>query len=689
MLTLGELIFYLCSMDTPGRTTGAADVAAADATVDAVLRLLRIDEDQIAQHYACKTIDNVLAKQGFWPERFAVMGTARSLLELLSSSNQESVQAAACSALSRVLRSRPQLISGVAVQGGKMLRRLLENHDQRLQVHALNALNIILHHSSPSDLASMKFLQDKHLLMHVLATLSSSDRAFARARPKALLTAALLLRLGPSWLTAAVGGHLLSHVGPPAAAAGAAASPGDQELEEYTANCRTALAAATVGAMPALLEAIRDAIHTHDDATAAELMPTLAQLITAPPLRPRLPTRTVLGEAGGYVRALWAAAAGGPDGGSADMARASELLSAVLESLVEPEDLLLGHGTAFVEMLLPALCDVTHSALDEGGLGDMRINATRLLTELLMVYISRPELYRGGSYGGDGSGGDVSAALDSLLQARVVPLLHRMMMSGRDPMPLYAQKVLATLLGRETRYVEAVIKHPDMVHRFFEFLNIDSPNNNIHNIRVCRTLVATSAVTSRTLNELQIPAKVARVLTYAYENHVQAFLEPTAELCLALLERDATDPAHQDPLRAPGAAPPAASSAALVTTTLPHIVFCDNGQTPLAYLGAECLRLLSQMFVHDCALQLLTGDGLLLLMAALRGSASGGAAAATDTPPEVLQSLLEALAACGANGRSTAPPHVISDLHEVVSSLQGHADEGVRGAAQAVCEMFE
>lgn len=88
---------------------------------------------------------------------------------------------------------------------------------------------------------------------------------------------------------------------------------------------------------------------------------------------------------------------------------------------------------------------------------------------------------------------------------------------------------------------------------------------------------------------------MARVLTYAYENNVQAFLEPTAELCLALLERDAGDPAHQDPLRPPGSAPPGASSAALVATTQPHIVFCANGQTPLAFLGSDCLRLLSQV----------------------------------------------------------------------------------------------
>jgi len=86
MVTLGELIFYLCSVDCApgggGSVPQARDVGAADATVDAVLRLLRPSDDQIAQHYACKTIDNVLAKTGFWPERFAVMGTARALLEV-------------------------------------------------------------------------------------------------------------------------------------------------------------------------------------------------------------------------------------------------------------------------------------------------------------------------------------------------------------------------------------------------------------------------------------------------------------------------------------------------------------------------------------------------------------------------------------------------------------------------------
>lgn len=83
MVTLGELLFYLCSVDST-ETVASEDVggASAGAAVEAVLRLLRPEEDAIAQHYACKAIDNVLAKGGFWPQQFAVPGTAQGLLKV-------------------------------------------------------------------------------------------------------------------------------------------------------------------------------------------------------------------------------------------------------------------------------------------------------------------------------------------------------------------------------------------------------------------------------------------------------------------------------------------------------------------------------------------------------------------------------------------------------------------------------
>jgi hypothetical protein len=94
---------------------------------------------------------------------------------------------------------------------------------------------------------------------------------------------------------------------------------------------------------------------------------------------------------------------------------------------------------------------VSQAADASGGPRDARVNAARMLTELLMFYISRTDMYRsGGGKPTSAAAGpaDISQPLDELLSTRVAPLLQSMMLSGCDPMPLYAQKVLATLLPR-------------------------------------------------------------------------------------------------------------------------------------------------------------------------------------------------------------------------------------------------
>jgi hypothetical protein len=103
---------------------------------------------------------------------------------------------------------------------------------------------------------------------------------------------------------------------------------------------------------------IRGAVTAGSDAAAAALMPTLVALLTAPATRKRVATRAVIGDIGGCVRALWAAAE--PPGAAlaGDMASAGELLQAALETLVQPQDLLLECAKMFVELLLPALCEV-------------------------------------------------------------------------------------------------------------------------------------------------------------------------------------------------------------------------------------------------------------------------------------------------------------------------------------------
>jgi hypothetical protein len=75
MATLGELLFYVA---TQQQDSGAATVADASEawginqdTIAAVARLLRPSEDEVCQHYAIKTIENICSQGGEWARKFA------------------------------------------------------------------------------------------------------------------------------------------------------------------------------------------------------------------------------------------------------------------------------------------------------------------------------------------------------------------------------------------------------------------------------------------------------------------------------------------------------------------------------------------------------------------------------------------------------------------------------------------
>ena len=95
---------------------------------------------------------------------------------------------------------------------------------------------------------------------------------------------------------------------------------------------------------------------------------------------------------------------------------------------------------------------LTGSSHRSGVPWDARVNAARMLSELLMFYISRHDVYRSSAAITTAStpcnNVDVTQHLDQLLTSQVAPLLQNMMLNGCDPLPLYAQKVLATLLPR-------------------------------------------------------------------------------------------------------------------------------------------------------------------------------------------------------------------------------------------------
>lgn len=133
-----------------------------------------------------------------------------------------------------------------------------------MQINAINALNTILVHTSVLDQHAAPFLADRHVLLRAVSFLSDS-RSSVRIHPKALLTCALLIRLGPEWLCTGVEAELLGRIEGTAGRAATANPPGgvvssegsDRELEEYTVQCRDTLLVSVGEGVAQLFDEVR------------------------------------------------------------------------------------------------------------------------------------------------------------------------------------------------------------------------------------------------------------------------------------------------------------------------------------------------------------------------------------------------------------------------------------------------
>lgn len=89
MATLGELLFYIATQQQDAAALGkGADVwQVSPNTVAAVLRLLRMGEDETAQHYAVKTVENIASQNisgpgNDWGSRLGTPDTMAALVQV-------------------------------------------------------------------------------------------------------------------------------------------------------------------------------------------------------------------------------------------------------------------------------------------------------------------------------------------------------------------------------------------------------------------------------------------------------------------------------------------------------------------------------------------------------------------------------------------------------------------------------
>ena len=210
---------------------------------------------------------------------------------------------------------------------------------------------------------------------------------------------------------------------------------------------------------------------------------------------------------------------------------------------------------------------------------------------------------------------------------------------------------------------------------FFAFLSLDHANNNVHNIRLCRQIVAAGSLPAAALREQRLAERVVAVLAYAHQNAVEPFLEPVLQLCLALVHRDAAD------TRA------GASSGELLTQLLPQLpIFADlssHAEAPVAAAASACLAALVLMYAAEAAAWLLGREGAGMILAALHGG--GPDAPACSAAQQNVAAALAALDAGGGGAPLAAvpPSEELSQLGEALAALA--ADGGAEPTLRMAC----
>ena len=133
--------------DEDAARAAAAAAAAASAwkipasTVGAVCRALRAGEDEIAQHYAVKTIENIVSHGGEWSAKFMREETLDSLVAIMTSARDEQLRGTAASTVVRVARASPELARRVLEKYGvQLLVAGLQDPSAKVQQACLNLL---------------------------------------------------------------------------------------------------------------------------------------------------------------------------------------------------------------------------------------------------------------------------------------------------------------------------------------------------------------------------------------------------------------------------------------------------------------------------------------------------------------------------------------------------------------------
>lgn len=534
MATLGELLFYISTQsdqDTKEINTQesplkdnrpATSWQVPSAVIALVSSILRKGEDDLAQLYALRTIDNICSQGTEWTSRFASQDAIGHLCYIYKATGkQESTRLIAGSCLARLSRFSPSCIHLILEKiSFKDIASTLIKGNPREQQISLNILNSALVNSQTVTNMNRYILSlsdDKQLVPGLISLIEQGTDVL---RGKALLFVALLCKNSRRWLP-----HFFCN-----AKLISAVDRLGKEKEGFIHQCTEAFVQLVASLVPAILDTVCSDIQQvlagkrHGPVTALagrahpkstiHLFPVILHLLGSASFRHRVMTSHVLLQLANLIKILEA-----PFQARDDF---QMTLLRVLEAATEEPSVILNEHKIFTSRIIPSLSILYKGNKD----GDARFLCLKILSDVMIVIFSDSSLT---------ADEQTISDLKLISQKHFLPL-YPSFAEDEDPIPIYAQKLLVMLMEHDCVKVCDIL-HKATVSQCFEFLLGDLSNTNVSNVKLCFALASAPEMDTHILSQLQVVRRIGNLLEFVAAKDMDDFLEPTLELCRAFIIR--------------------------------------------------------------------------------------------------------------------------------------------------------
>ncbi|KAF0985137.1 hypothetical protein FDP41_000176 [Naegleria fowleri] len=577
---MGELVFYVATQ-IPSNQKEITLVDLPHSIVTTVVDSLKFS-DEVVQHYATKTIENIAAQSPQYSQKFATVECISSLLQIFFSSKNEFLRGSAISSLARMARNKASLsLQLVELITPKKLMSLLKDGNIRVQQSAINIINMALLSDSNSKLC--KALVEDPAFEDALSLLV--DHQSYTLRAKCLITYFIISKNNTNFIVKSFGPKLCACLD----------RLMTKEKEQYVRTCLLGLLDSVSELIPSLLQQIFQQLDKNMSASTIAAqnknLEFVLLVMTTPSLSERLITENIIIQLSKLLNQI---------GSKAGLEESSNTVLLVIEALSR-QPMTPSYHKVVVSSLLPSLVEMLNNTN-----GDVRFLCLKIFTDILVQFLNDKNVYNL-----QDTSHECTKQVNDFIVKNLLPK-YKQILDDQDPIPLYGLKLLNNIAEHNPGFV-SVINHFSLIPKLFEFFELEHRNNNVHNVRLILKVVNAEVLSYDQLYKLGIISKLSAVLKYAFENGVDTFFEPCLGIVDNLLYKAAKLLHHsnkgEDSKQADSMY---TNNAALVENLQVFMKLCSHEDLGIAESACHVVLLLAQQYssTHE---QLFSSAGLGLI----------------------------------------------------------------------------